>query len=180
MNASGSVCARMGSAVEALLIPEIATTLVWLGRVHVDDDVFTSMARDAQRVVLDTEYTSLTSLLQLARWSRADPGRPALADMAWTRLATWQELCARLFDEPRNRELAAGITSVTIRQASESGARLGSEGALLLGWLATRLGWRAVRIGGALRLKREDGRDVQLRSAPCRGRKGSLRARWRR
>ena len=162
LDASGSVCARVASAVEALVVPEIPTTLVWLGRVHMDDAVFTSLAEQAQRVVLDTEYTSLASLLQLARWSREEAGRPALADMAWTRLSTWQELCARLFDEPRTRDHVAAITRVTLHQASESGARLGSEGALLLGWLATRLGWRAVRMGGGLKMKREDGRDVQL------------------
>jgi glucose-6-phosphate dehydrogenase assembly protein OpcA len=160
--ASGSVCARVVSTVEALLVAEIPTTLVWLGRVHTDDDVFTSLASSAQRVVLDTEYTSLASLVQLAKWSREEEGRPALADLAWTRLATWQELCARFFDEGRTREHARAITRVTVRQASDSGARLGSETALLLGWLATRLGWRATRMGGALRLKREDGRDVVL------------------
>ena len=161
LDAAGSVCARVASAVDALLVPEIPTTLVWLGRVHMDDDVFTSMAAHAQRVVLDSEYTSVGSLLQLERWSREEEGRPSVADMAWTRIATWQELCARFFDEPRT-EYAQGITRVAIQQASETGARLGSEGALLLGWLATRLGWRASRMGGALRMKRDDGRDVQI------------------
>ncbi len=161
--ASGSVCARVASIVDALLVPEIPTALVWLGRVHTDDDVFTSMALRSQRVVLDTEYTSLASLVQLAKWLREESEpRPALADLAWTRLATWQELCARFFDEARTRDHAREITRVTVRQASDSGARLGSEGALLLGWLATRLGWRATRMGGALRMKREDGRDVSL------------------
>jgi glucose-6-phosphate dehydrogenase assembly protein OpcA len=162
--ASGSVCARAASAVEALLVPEIPTVLVWLGRVHTDDDVFTAMAASAQRVVLDTEYTSLASLLQLARWARQSngDGGPALADLAWTRLATWQELCARFFDEAHTRVHASAITRVSVKQASEHGARLGSETALLLGWLATRLGWHATRMGGALRMKRPDGHDVTL------------------
>jgi glucose-6-phosphate dehydrogenase assembly protein OpcA len=168
LNASGSVCVRVGSTVDALLVPEIPTTLVWLGRVHVEDAVFLSMANQAHRVVLDTEYTSLASLLQLARWKREEPGRPALADLAWTRLATWQELCARFFDEPRLRAHAMAITRITIRQASEKGARLGSEGALLLGWLGTRLGWKTVRMGGALRFQRPDGKSVgvQLGAVP--------------
>jgi glucose-6-phosphate dehydrogenase assembly protein OpcA len=161
LDATGSVCARVASAVEALLVPEIPTTLVWLGPVHVDDDVFTSMAESAQRVILDSEYTSAGSLLELERWSRAEEGRPALADMAWTRIAPWQDLCARFFDDPRTSH-ASAITRVTLTQASEHGVRLGSEGALLLGWLATRLGWRAARMGGALRLRRKDGHDLQL------------------
>ena len=41
---------------------------------------------------------------QLARWARESRrARPNLADLAWTRLAPWQELCARFFDEPSLR-----------------------------------------------------------------------------
>jgi len=46
--ASGSTCLRVASAVEALCVPEMETTVVWLGRVHVDDPIFLSWraARD--------------------------------------------------------------------------------------------------------------------------------------
>ncbi len=162
LKASGNVCARVGSAVEALCVPEIPTSLVWLGRIHVDDPVFLAVAGEAQRILLDTEYTSFSSLLNLARWTREDRSRPHLADLAWTRISLWQELCARFFDEPGLREMAHKITKVTIHQASDKGARLGSEGALLLGWLATRLGWKTSRMGGALRFKRVDGQYASI------------------
>jgi glucose-6-phosphate dehydrogenase assembly protein OpcA len=162
LTATGSTCARVASAVEALRVPEIPTTLVWLGRVHVDDPVFVSLAADAQRVVLDTEYTSLGSLMKLATWSRDEANRPRVADLAWTRLAVWQELCARFFDDPNMREHASKVTRLGLRQASEPGTRLGSEGALLLGWLATRLGWRLQRLGGATRFRRPDGGQVTM------------------
>jgi glucose-6-phosphate dehydrogenase assembly protein OpcA len=158
--ASGSTCARVASAVEALCVPEIPTTLVWLGRVHVDDPVFLAIANTAERVILDTEYTSLGSLMKLAAWARAEVGRPAVADLAWTRLAVWQELCARFFDDPKMRGHAQGIVKLTLSQASDPGTRLGSEGALLLGWLATRLGWKLQRLGGAMRFRRPDGGHV--------------------
>jgi glucose-6-phosphate dehydrogenase assembly protein OpcA len=166
--ASGAVCARVGSAVEALLVPEIPTALVWLARVHVDDPVFSSLADDANRVVLDTEYTSLSSLLQLSRWARGASGRPNIADLAWTRLAPWQEMCARFFDDPKLVGHAKKIRKLVIRQASDSGAKLGSEGALLLGWFATRLGWKMQRIGGSVRFRRPDGDTValELRKSP--------------
>ena len=162
LTATGSTCARVASAVEALSVPEIPTTLVWLGRVHVDDPVFLALAGGAQRVVLDTEYTSLASLMKLAAWARAEAGRPAVADLAWTRLAVWQELCARFFDDPKMRDLAHGVTRLSLSQASDKGARLGSEGALLLGWMATRLGWKLQRLGGAMRFRRPDGGQVTL------------------
>jgi glucose-6-phosphate dehydrogenase assembly protein OpcA len=164
--ASGSTCARVGSAVEALAMPELPTVLVWLGRVHTDDPVFVSLASDAQRVILDTEYTSLSSLVKLAAWARegarAAKDRAAVADLSWTRLSVWQELSARFFDAPEMREHASGVTRLTLRQASDKGARLGSEGSLFLGWMATRLGWKVQRLGGALKFRRPDGAQVAL------------------
>lgn len=160
--ATGSACARVASAVDALLVPEIPTALVWLGRVHVDDPVFEELASNAHRVLLDSEYTSISSLLQVAKWARTQPTAPRIADMAWTRLASWHEMVARMFDEADARQHLDRIRRVCITQVSEPGARLGPEPALLLGWLATRLGWTASRLGGALRLKRADGELVAL------------------
>jgi hypothetical protein len=158
----GGMCARAGSAVDALLVPEIPTTLLWLGRVHAGDPVFQSIAGEANRILVDTAHTPLSSLVHLAHWTRQVPTRPKLADLAWTRLAPWQELCARFFDEPRLRDLSGAITKVSLQQASEKGANLGSQGLLLLAWLATRLGWQAARLGGSLRFKRPDGASVAL------------------
>lgn len=162
LRATGSACARVGSAVDALLVPEIPTTLVWLGRVHVDDPVFRELATSAARIVLDTEYTSLASLLHLARWVREDRSRGAVADLAWTRLSTWQELSARFFDDPANRALARSVDQITLTQASPSGAPLGSETALFLGWLAMRLELSIERLGGTVRFRRRDGGKVTL------------------
>jgi glucose-6-phosphate dehydrogenase assembly protein OpcA len=160
--ASGSTCLRVASAVEALCVPEMQTTAVWLGRVHVDDPIFLSVTGGAHRVVLDTEYTSLTSLVKLAAWVRADAERPAVADLAWTRLSIWQELSARFFDPPELRAHANAVTRLSLKQASDKGARLGAEGSLFLAWMATRLGWKVARLGGALRFKRPDGGQVAL------------------
>ncbi|MDB4947218.1 MAG: hypothetical protein JWP97_6752 [Labilithrix sp.] len=162
LKALGHASARSASAIEAFLVPEIPTALVWLGRVHVDDPVFEDLATDADRIILDSMYTSLGSLLQVAAWARQQSNGPHVSDMAWTRLATWQELIARFFDRPEVRGFADRITKVSVKQASESGARLGTEAALLLGWMATRLGWKTARLGGKLRFKRPDGKTVIL------------------
>ena len=164
LTASGQVVDRVASAVESLCVPEVPTTLVWLGRVHLDDPVFGSLMREVQRVILDTDYTSLTSLVALAKMTAGRPNAE-LADLAWTRLATWQELCARFFDAPAQMATAHGVTELTVTQASEPGARLGSEAALLIGWLATRLEWTSGRMGGQLRFKRKDGGDVKVKLA---------------
>jgi glucose-6-phosphate dehydrogenase assembly protein OpcA len=152
--ARGSVCERLPSCVAALCWTDVPTTLVWLGRVHADDPAFEPLARDASRIVLDAGQGSLGSLASVVEWARARPegDRPGVADLAWTRLAAWHELCARFFDEPRLRPLASHVTRVTLAQASPAGAPLGPEASLMLGWLATRLGWKAASLAGKLRL----------------------------
>jgi glucose-6-phosphate dehydrogenase assembly protein OpcA len=158
LRARGVMCARLPSCVATLCTTDVPTTLVWLGRVHANDPAFEPLARDASRVVLDAAQGSLASLANVVYWARARAAadRPGVADLAWTRLAPWQELCARMFDEPSLRPLASRVTRVTMVQACAPGAPLGSEGALLLGWLATRLGWKAASLAGKLRLLRDD------------------------
>jgi glucose-6-phosphate dehydrogenase assembly protein OpcA len=163
LRAKGAATARVASAVDALLVAEIPTALIWLGRVHTHDPLFADLAKNADRIILDTEYTSLSSLLSLGKWTRAMEGRPKVADIAWTRLSTWQEMCARFFDDPAHRIHSRNIEELEIAQASEKGARLGSECSLLLGWLATRLEWRMDRLGGALRFRRPDGQRVAVK-----------------
>jgi glucose-6-phosphate dehydrogenase assembly protein OpcA len=168
--ARGAMCGRVPSVVGSLCLSDVTTTLVWLGRVHTDDPAFGPLAEGAGRIVLDASQGSVMSLANVVYWARALPvaERPGLADLTWTRLSIWQELCARMFDEPRLRALSSHVTGVTVTQASDRGAALGPEGALLLAWLATRLGWKATSLGGKLRLVRADGVAVKvsLRAQP--------------
>jgi glucose-6-phosphate dehydrogenase assembly protein OpcA len=164
----GNATARVASAMEAFLVPEIPTALVWLGRVHTDDPIFEDLANDANRIILDSEYTSIASVIHVAAWARQQRNAPDIADLAWTRVATWQEMLARFFDDPETRELASKITRVRLKQSDEPGARIGPEAALMLGWIGTRLGWKTSRLAGALRFRRPDGANVtvELVSAP--------------
>jgi glucose-6-phosphate dehydrogenase assembly protein OpcA len=162
IRASGAACRRVRSVVEALVVPELPTTLIWLARVHVDDPIVRELAGDAQRVVLDTDYTSLASLLSLSRWARESRTKIAVADLAWTRVAVWQDMCARFFDDPAMQPLALGVDSLRVAQMCDKGARLGTEAALMLGWMATRLGWRLEPLAGSLRFRRADGKSVTV------------------
>jgi glucose-6-phosphate dehydrogenase assembly protein OpcA len=179
MIARGAACARLASCVDTLCASDVPTTLVWLGRVHTEDPAFAPLARDADRIILDAGHGSLASLAQVVRWVGALPvgDRPGVADLAWTRLAPWQELCARMFDEPHLRELPSGISRIVITQSANPRAALGSEGGLMLGWLATRLGLKAASLAGKLRLVRPNDGSVrlELRTEPAAsGRRGAL------
>ena len=146
----GLMCTRLWSCVDGLCANDVPTALVWLGRVHPDDPAFAPIARESGRIVLDAAHGSLSSLAYVVRWARSRPQeqRPGVADLAWTRLGPWQELCSRMFDEPRLRALASHVTRVQVVQASTAGTALASEGALMLGGMATRLGWKAASLAG--------------------------------
>ena len=185
LHARGAVSARVASIIDSLGVNDVPRTLVWLGRVHADDLVFGPLAAGVDRIILDTSrrstHGSLTDLAHAVRWAktRDASSRPGIADLAWTKLAPWQEMCARMFDEPRLRPLAGKVTRLSMLQSSTEGAALGSEGGLILGWLATQLGWKAVSLAGKLRLLRSDDGSVrtQLRAdAAHQGPPGSLLA----
>jgi glucose-6-phosphate dehydrogenase assembly protein OpcA len=159
LTARGKICGRVVSAIDALRVPEMPTTIVWLGRWRAEAKAFTELAEGAQRIVIDSSHSGLPSLFALARWSK---DKVHVADLAWTRLAVWQEMAARFFDSPRLREHASHVRGVTIHQASEPGAPLGAEGALFLGWLATRLGWTALGADRKRPFTRADGAAVEI------------------
>jgi glucose-6-phosphate dehydrogenase assembly protein OpcA len=176
----GALCERLESCVDALCVSDVPTTLVWPGRVRVEDPAFAPLAMASHRVVLEASG-SLASLAKVLQWAHARPAgdRPGVAELAWTRLAPWQELCARMFDDPRARGLANAVTRVRVVQALAPGMSLGPEGALMLGWLATRLGWKSSPLAGKLRLLRADGATIQaqLQANPgARAARGALLA----
>jgi glucose-6-phosphate dehydrogenase assembly protein OpcA len=176
----GALCGRVESCADTLCVSDVPTTLVWPGRVRVEDPAFAPLARSSHRVVLEASG-SLASLAHVVQWAHARPAgeRPGIAELAWTRLAPWQELCARMFDDPRARDLARAVTRVRVVQALAPGMALGPEGALMLGWLATRLGWKSSPLAGKLRLLRADGVTIQaqlLADPGSRAPKGALLA----
>jgi glucose-6-phosphate dehydrogenase assembly protein OpcA len=168
LSAHGTACEHLASCVAALCATDVPTTLVWLGALRAVDLAFEPLARDAARIVLDSTTGELASLARVVYWASARPAadRPGVADLTWTRLAPWQEMCARVFDEARLRPLASRIGRVTLVQASDVGAPAGPEAILLLAWLATRLGWKPAaraRGGRELGLQRPDGGRVDVK-----------------
>jgi len=159
LTARGQTCLRIPSILEALLASEVPIILVWLGRLHPHDAIFEQIAERADRVLIDSEFTSVTNLVGLSTYAKTHPDAH-IADLAWTRLQPWQELFARFFDQAEHTPFADYVDRVVIAQASEAGASIGSEAALLVGWIGTRLGIKAFHAGGAVRYVRPDGGEV--------------------
>lgn len=156
IDASGRAERRVASAVSALLVPELPTALVWLGRLEETDELFNTLAEGADRIIVDSEFSGITSVAAATRWVTRTNSRAHVVDLAWTRLAPWHELLARIFDGDALAPLADTIEELTMVQASSTG--VGSPALLMLGWIATRLGWRQDAVG----LVRADGRRVAV------------------
>ena len=63
----------------------------------------------------------------------------SVVDLAWLRIAPWQDMIAQFFDEPSLREELFAIRKVTIAAGSDA------EALYLGGWLGSRLGWVVCR-----------------------------------
>ena len=146
------------SAIEALLVPEIPTALVWLGRVHVDDPVLRRARRTTRiAIVLDTEYTSLASLLHARRVGaqaqqqrtgdrgpRVDAPRRLAGDAARASSTTPEMRPLAQRDHARHassRRPSRARGSAPRRRSSSAGSRRASAGSI-------------ERLGGELRFKR--------------------------
>jgi glucose-6-phosphate dehydrogenase assembly protein OpcA len=128
--------ATMRSAAEALRLPEAPVVLLWIARGIAGDPRFAAMLGDEVELIvynsslLDDESAALC---ELAEYVEAHP-RLHIADIAYLRLAPWQESVAVLFDGTAAQELP-DLRRVEITCGSKP------EGYYLLGWLTSRLRW---------------------------------------
>jgi glucose-6-phosphate dehydrogenase assembly protein OpcA len=123
------------SAVGALRLPEAPVVLTWIAPGIGTDPRFANLCENAQTVVYNSSLvdTGHAALCELVEYVDAHPDLP-LADIAYLRLAPWQECVAIFFDGNAASELAE-LERIEIACGSEP------EAFYLLGWLASRLGW---------------------------------------
>ncbi len=132
---AGADGAALRSAVAALRLPEAPLVLLWIARGIRSDERFAALSDHVQTVVynsslLDGDHEALCELVD---YVEHHPHLP-LADIAYLRLAPWQESIAIFFDGEDLAELFE-LKRVEISCGSEP------EGLYLLGWLASRLRW---------------------------------------
>jgi glucose-6-phosphate dehydrogenase assembly protein OpcA len=133
VNESGPEVLR--SAVGALRLPEAPVVLLWIARGMSSDARFASLCEDAQTIVYNSSLLDAghEALCELVDYAEHHPNL-ALADIAYLRLAPWQECVATFFDGKAAEELR-DLERVEIACGSEP------EAFYLLGWLASRLQW---------------------------------------
>lgn len=122
------------SAVAALKLPDAPVVLLWIARGIGSDPRFAMLCEEAQTVVYNSSLLDVGSeaLAELVDYVAQNAGVP-LADIAYLRLAPWQE-CVAIFFDGKTDELAE-LERVEIGCGSEP------EAYYLVGWLASRLQW---------------------------------------
>ena len=172
----GAAAAHLSGIVAPLLIHDLPTHVWWPGDPPFGDPVFEQLVEMADRLIVDSSDFGdlLVGYRRLANLRR----RSGVGDLAWDRLAWWQELTAEFFDAPRFRRYLPNLNRLILRYAVPSpddGARPHpstqsdvaqgvrspiSQGLLYAGWIASRLGWKRDRVqetllDGRLRLRLE-------------------------
>jgi glucose-6-phosphate dehydrogenase assembly protein OpcA len=124
------------SAVEALRLPDVPLDLLWIAAGIGSDQRFAMLSEDAQMIVYNSSLldSGHEALCELVEYVERHPQLP-VADIAYLRLAPWQESVAIFFDGKDAEELS-DIRRVEIACGSEP------EAFYLLGWLASRLAWK--------------------------------------
>ncbi len=136
MGVRGASEHELAAALRALALPEAPIVLAWIANGLASDPRFGALAEIATTVICSTSVidTGTTALRELCAFMES---RPAIAvqDLAYLRLAAWQDLIAGFFDDPALADELGRIRRVEIAAGSAS------EMYYVLGWLASRLGW---------------------------------------
>lgn len=127
---------ELQAALSMLSLPEAPLVLAWLGAGIASDERFLALARMATTVVVSSSLvaTDARGLQDLTAFVEAHP-EIVVQDIAYLRLAAWQELIAEFFDEDDLLEELARLRRVEVTAGSDP------EMYYLLGWLASRLSW---------------------------------------
>lgn len=151
LSARGRFTVELPSAAVPLLVSDLPVFLYWHPALRPDDDLFLSLSRASDRVVIDSvnfpdPFTDLAALVQfLARERPHDD--VALSDLNWSRLTSWRALLASFYDVQEYRDALAQLSHVTIEYVAPAATTtkgveaIAPQALMLAGWLASRLDW---------------------------------------
>lgn len=152
----GEAARHLDGIVAPLMIHDLPTHVWWPGEPPFGDPVFEQLVELGDRLVVNASdfHDLLTGLRRLGVIRR----RAGVGDIAWERLAPWQELTAQFFDAQRFRRYLPNLSRLRIRYAVPDASAVsgtvpgyetvsgtaspGAQAVLYAGWIATRLAWR--------------------------------------
>jgi len=154
-----SVC----SAINALRVPDVSNVLWWTAAAVLQQALLDELLPLMDTVIVDSSgLTSAEATVRELCHFLSTQHDAVLRDLAYLRLAPWQDMVAQFFDDEAFVADLHRIERVEITSGSAA------EGYYLVGWLAGRLGWTPC---GASQLCDRDGRAIVVKFA----RDGGLR-----
>jgi glucose-6-phosphate dehydrogenase assembly protein OpcA len=117
LRARGRFVLELPSAATPLLVSDLQVFLHWRDALRADEDVFQSLIRAADRVVVDSaEFQNpLAEMAALVRLlSRKRSFDVALSDLNWARLTSWRALLASFYDVQDYRPALEHISRVIV------------------------------------------------------------------
>jgi glucose-6-phosphate dehydrogenase assembly protein OpcA len=146
IEAGGTMVESLASAVEPLLVPDIAAFLWWQDMPNREDNLFSRLVEMVDRVVIDSAAFDRprADLLSVARLVASRGGAMRLSDLNWGRLTSWRSLVADFWDVPEYRVHLNALEGVEIEYEPShfAPAEVAAQALLAAGWLASRLGWQ--------------------------------------
>lgn len=144
IGARGCSAAELVAALTMLELQSAPIVLLWAAPIA-GDDRFLELARHASVTICSSSLNKADAggLHDLTAFVEAHP-EIVLQDIAYLRLASWQELIAQFFDDPGAAQDLHAIERVDVGAGSDA------EMYYVLGWLASRLAWQP-QADGALR-----------------------------
>jgi glucose-6-phosphate dehydrogenase assembly protein OpcA len=126
------------SLTQELSIHDIPSVLWWTAARLLESRRFSALIGQANHFLVDSSggERDEAMLAELAQFLQIYDGI-SLHDLAWMRLAPWQDMIAQFFDEPALSDELRSITSLEIASGSPA------EALYLAGWLASALSWTA-------------------------------------
>ncbi len=133
----GTSAENIHALTSRLLPPGVPCILLWVAPRTASDERFVRLAPEMRTILLDSSRARDDdgALRDLVAFCGENGDVESIHDLAYLRLAPWQELVADFFDERAFVEDLFDLRRVTIASGSDA------EGCYLLGWLASRLSW---------------------------------------
>ena len=142
LEALGSAREWLPGNADRLALPDLPVCIWWVGDLPDYDDLFDRMVVNADVVIVNSQEMDLRDLEKLSSIVARARGRYALADLAWIRLRSVQDLVARFFDDEPGRACLPSIERIEIEFSPREGEKdaASTRSGLLFGWMAHAMG----------------------------------------
>ncbi len=127
----------LGSAVLALLVPELPVATWVIGEPLLSSHLVTDLIEASDRIFIDTGEAADTSAAMRAVLSTRESRDIELCDLAWYRLDAWRSLVAQFFDGDEGLRQVRRVRTIEITAGAD---RSRADALLLAGWMVSALG----------------------------------------